>query len=544
MNESKNLLLAVILSIAVLFLWQAITPKKQLPPAPAQKVTKNLIKKEQETIYRPRGKEIFFENSKIKGSFYTDKLSINNLILKNYNSKIDNKDPVHLLNNKPNSKYFLDIGWYINSKNINDSKKWKLTSQSNVLTPETPLKFEIKVKRNVYLTRTIHLDESFLFTYYDKIDNQSSNVISYNQFGLSNKTIKKMEPSLFILHEGPIGVFNEQLEEIKYKKILKKNKKEFTSYGGWAGISDKYWLTAIVPNESELFEYRFNGYKKNDLKKFQIDFKGQEKLLNPGQSYQTTTKIFAGPKEIKIIDLYTNKENIKLFDRSIDFGILYFITKPIYLLLKSIYSVISNFGLAIICLTIIIRLALFPLASSSFKEISKIRQIHPEIAKIRKDHKEDKMRINREVMKLYKTYNIKPMKGFLPILIQAFVFFALYKVLYVTIDMRHAPFFGWIKDLTAADPSSFINLFGILPFDSPVKFGLYPLILGATMVIQQKLNPPPADPMQAKMVKFLPYFFVILFVSFPVGLVIYWIFNNSFSIAQQYLIMKKHKLKK
>ena len=240
-----------------------------------------------------------------------------------------------------------------------------------------------------------------------------------------------------------------------------------------------------------------------------------------------------------MIDQYEKEKEITLFDRSIDFGILYFITKPIYLMLKFFYVFFNNFGVAIIALTILIRLLMFPLASKSFREITKIKNVQPELLKLRDQFKDDKMRLNREVMSLYQKHKIKPMMGCFPVIVQVFVFFALYKVLFVSIDMRHAEFFGWIHDLTAPDPTSIFNLFGLLPYEVDIPFGIWPCLLCVSMILQQKLNPTPADPIQAKMMKFLPYLFVVLFAGFPAGLVLYWTFNNSFSIAQQYLIMKQ-----
>ena len=517
----------------MLFRSKIIADKKTNKPTPTTKTTpaKPVIK----SIAIP------FENSKITGELSTQGLEFNNITLKNYETEKDSNINVQLLTNgKPNEKYFLNLNWFIDGRSLySKSDVWQITSGKN-LTTTTPITFKFyNAKDRVTVYRTISMDDNYLFTITDKLINHSNREIIANQYGLINKSIEKIEQSLLILHEGAFGVFNETLYEIKYKKLLKKSQVNQASKAGWMGISDKYWFTAIIPDPEQFYNYRFTGYNKNNINKFQSDFKSDDITISPGQEYTNQTLIFIGAKEIGLIDQYAEQHNIHLFDRTIDFGLLYFLTKPIYLLLIILHKFFHNFGLAIIALTILIRILLFPLASKSFREISKIRNIHPEIAKVRESCGTDKMRMNREIMALYKAHKIRPMMGCFPVIIQVFIFFALYKVLFVTIDMRHAEFFGWIKDLTAPDPTSIFNLFGLIPIDVKIPFGIWPCILGFTMILQQKLNPTPNDPMQAKIMKFLPYFFTILFAGFPAGLVIYWTFNNTFSIIQQYLIMKQ-----
>lgn len=558
MGETRNLIIAITLSVIVIFSWEFYklknTPIQNISSIKTELSEEKVSPKNKETLKqekKPSIKSISipFQNNKISGKFSTQGLQFNDLTLNNYETKKDSNINIKLLQDHTNEKYFLNLNWFVDGRNLySKNDVWKLVSGKN-LTPDNPVTFKFyNHKDKVTIYRTISIDDDYLFTVNDNISNHSTQNITLNQYGLINKGVKEIDQSLLILHEGTFGVFNETLHEIKYKKLLKKGKIENSSQAGWIGISDKYWFTSIIPDPKKFYHYRFNGYTKNienpnqdyqQINKFQSDFKSDDITIAPGQEHSSKTLIFAGAKEINLIDKYAAKHNIHLFDRTIDFGILYFLTKPIYLLLVKLNDLFHNFGLAIIALTILIRILLFPLASKSFREISKIRNIHPEISRVKEQCGSDKVRMNREIMGLYKEHKIKPMMGCLPVFVQVFIFFALYKVLFVTIDMRHAEFFWWITDLTAPDPTSILNLFGLIPIDVNIPFGIWPCILGLTMVLQQKLNPTPNDPMQAKVMKFLPYFFTILFAGFPSGLVIYWTFNNTFSIAQQYIIMKK-----
>jgi YidC/Oxa1 family membrane protein insertase len=556
MNDKKNLITAIILSVTIIIGWEYYNLKKL--PNDLQKKTmsglgkqdsitgqastsntqinKNAAKEAKKTII---SQKIKFSNNKVSGSFDSKGLVFNDLTLNNYQLEKNSPDNIRLLQDHNNKEsYFLNLNWFVNNQILyNEDDVWEITAGSSI-TNDRSVTFKYS-DYGILIERNIALNDNYLFTITDKITNISTQPILLNQYGFINKSMKELEQSLLILHEGAFGVFDGVLSELKYKKLLKKGQEKHQSMSGWLGLSDKYWFSAIIPDPAKSYDYRFSGYKKDSLNKFQTDFKSEQITLSSNENYVTKTLIFAGAKEIDIIDAIQKEHDIELFDRTIDFGILYFLTKPIYLLLKLLNNFLNNFGLAIIALTILIRILLFPLASKSFREISKIRNLHPEITKIRKSYSDDKMRINREIMSLYKKYNVKPMMGCFPVIIQVFIFFALYKVLYVTIDMRHAEFFGWINDLVAPDPTSIFNLFGLLPYEVNIKFGIWPCILGVTMVLQQKLNPAPADPMQAKMMKILPYFFTILFASFPAGLVLYWTFNNAFSIIQQYFIMKQ-----
>ena len=553
MNEKKNLIIAITLSIIIIVGWELYSAENS-PQITNNNINNqsdlgqnlntdkksNLVaKKSYQQKKAIKSKIINFNNAKIWGNFNNRGLEFNNLTLKNYETAKSSEKNVKLLNDDNHKdNYFLNLNWFINEQKLsNQDDVWQIVSGTEI-TQDQAVTFKYS-NHGVVIYRTIALDSNYLFTITDKITNISEQQLILNQYGFINKSMAELEQSLLILHEGVFGVFNNVLSEVKYKKLLKKGQIKHDSMSGWIGISDKYWFSTIIPDPANFYNYRFSGYKKNNLNKFQVDFKSDDIILPVQDTYTTKALIFVGAKEIDLIDQYQQEYNIELFDRTIDFGILYFLTKPIYLLLKFLNNFLGNFGLAIIALTILIRIALFPLASKSFREISKIRNLHPDIAQIRASYGDDKMRMNREIMKLYQAKNVKPMMGCFPVIIQVFIFFALYKVLYVTIEMRHAEFFGWINDLTAPDPTSIFNLFGLLPYKVDIPFGIWPCLLGITMIVQQKLNPAPADPMQAKMMKILPYFFTILFASFPAGLVIYWTFNNTFSIAQQYFIMKQ-----
>jgi YidC/Oxa1 family membrane protein insertase len=313
------------------------------------------------------------------------------------------------------------------------------------------------------------------------------------------------------------------------------------------GITDKYWLTALVPDQKEPLEVRFSHTVRDKVDTYQVDYRGAEHVVAPGQSVTNDGRFFAGAKEVALLDHYESALGIPKFDRAIDFGWFYWITKPIFLALDFFYHVIGNFGIAILLLTVLIKAAFFPLANKSYRAMSKMKMLQPEMQKLRERFGDDKVRLNQEMMALYKRVGANPMAGCLPIVVQIPVFFSLYKVLYVTIEMRHAPFYGWIHDLSAPDPTSVVNLFGLLPFTAPagltfLHIGAWPIIMGITMFLQQKLNPQPADPVQAKMFMILPVVFTYMLAQFPAGLVIYWAWNNLLSIAQQWVIMRQARV--
>jgi YidC/Oxa1 family membrane protein insertase len=336
-------------------------------------------------------------------------------------------------------------------------------------------------------------------------------------------------------------VLDGTLEEIDYDDLREDGPIELPSKGGWLGITDKYWLATLVPDQESDLIANFRHYLAEGEDRYQVDYLRPAMTVRPGQTLEVTDRLFAGAKEVGLLDFYANEYGIPLFDRAVDFGWFYFLTKPIFHILHFFYQLLGNYGLAILLLTLLVKLLFYPLANKSYRAMSKMKKLQPEMMRLREQFSDDKMRMNQELMALYKKEQVNPMSGCLPIVVQIPVFFALYKVLFVSIEMRHAPFFGWIQDLSAPDPTSLFNLFGLLPFDPPafLMIGIWPLLMGATMLLQTKLNPQPADPIQAKVMMFLPLMFIFLFATFPAGLVIYWTWNNVLSIGQQWLIMKR-----
>ena len=382
-----------------------------------------------------------------------------------------------------------------------------------------------------------------MFTVRKRVLNKSSQSISLKSY---DRIVRYSTPDtlgFYILHEGLLGVFNGVLKEVDYDDLQETGTNLIMpekSKGGWIGITDKYWLTAIIPNQKVEVQPRFAGFGKN-LDNYQADFTGTTVNVPAGNSQETVTKFFAGAKEVNLVVNYRDKLKISRFDLAIDWGWFEWLTKPLFFALDYFNNILGNMGLSILLLTVIIKLIFFPLANTSYKAMAKMKALQPEMLKIRERFGEDRAKMNQEMMALYKREKANPASGCLPILPQIPVFFALYKVVYVTIELRHAPFFGWIKDLSAADPLTFVNLFGLINWTPPeyLVIGVWPIIMGATMYFQQKLNPPPPDPTQAKIFMFLPFIFTIMLARFPSGLVIYWAWNNALSILQQYLIMRK-----
>jgi YidC/Oxa1 family membrane protein insertase len=381
-----------------------------------------------------------------------------------------------------------------------------------------------------------------MFTVTDRVTSRAENSVTLFPFSLVRRIGTPQTLGFFILHEGPIGVLNENLEQPDYDDLQDDGPITTQTTGGWIGITDKYWMAALVPDQSSTFEARFAYQDQDGLDIYQTDVRGAAMLLAPGATVSTTSQIFAGAKVLRLLDTYQTDLGIDRFELAVDFGLFFFLTKPIFLALRWISEHIGNFGFAILVLTVGIKIAFFPLASRSYRSMAKMKELAPELGKLRETYKDDRARQQQEMMALYKKNGANPVSGCLPILLQIPVFFSLYKVLFVTIEMRHEPFIGWITDLSAADPTNLFTLFGLLPDWVPFDFmhlGLWPLIMGLSMYLQQKLNPQPPDPMQARIMMMLPIVFTFVLARFPAGLVIYWAWNNILSIAQQWVINRR-----
>jgi YidC/Oxa1 family membrane protein insertase len=381
-----------------------------------------------------------------------------------------------------------------------------------------------------------------MFTVKQRVENTGSKTATIFPFGRIQRNGTPEITDFYILHEGMLGIFDGVLTEIDYDDIQETKKIENKSKGGWIGITDKYWLTALIPDQVSTVDTRFKSDRsQNRTDIYQVDFRGEAQIISAGTSSQTSSRFFAGAKEAQLIVDYRDELNITRFDLAIDWGWFEFLTKPIFFALVYFTEYLGNMGLSILLLTVLIKLAFFPLANKSYRAMGKMKILQPEMMKIRERFKDDKARMNQEVMQLYKREKANPAAGCLPILPQIPVFFALYKVVFVTIELRHAPFYGWIHDLSAADPLTPFNFFGLIDWSPPeiIAIGIWPIIMGVTMYAQQKLNPPPPDPMQAKIFMFLPIMFTFMLARFPAGLVIYWAWNNLLSVLQQYVIMRQ-----
>jgi YidC/Oxa1 family membrane protein insertase len=467
---------------------------------------------------------------------------IDDLILKNYGQGVEeDSERIHLLHpvGAPKS-YYAEFGWVGSSNDLNlpgANTPWKATQTE--LRPGKPVTLTWDNQSGLLFERTYEIDDGYMITATQRVTNTKKKSVGLFPYGLIARSGTPDTLGFYILHEGPLGVFNDTLREYDYDDLQETRKVEVQSTGGWIGITDKYWLAALVPDQNIGSTYRFVHSLKNKDDRYQVDYLGEETRIAAGQQIMTVNRLFAGAKEVKLLDTYSEEYGIKNFDLAVDFGWFYFLTKPFFYAISWLNTYLGNFGLAIIAFTVFVKIVFFPLANKSYKSMAKMRELTPKMMAMREQFGDDKMRLNQEMMALYKQEKVNPASGCLPILVQIPVFFALYKVLFVNIEMRHAPFYGWIKDLSVADPTSIFNIFGLIPYTPPdfMMIGAWPVLMGLTMWLQQRLNPQPTDPVQAKVFMFLPLFFTFLLGTFPAGLVIYWTWNNLLSIAQQKLIM-------
>ena len=564
--DLRNVIFAIALSFAVLFGWSVIFESPQVDQAKTGQaenrkqsqnsdtpnvnlegvVSKNISRDEAlKSVER-----INFENENVKGSISLMGALIDDITFKKYNETIGSDKKVTYLNPRQSKDgYFIETGWAAsNIKNINlpnKETKWSVKG-ANKLTVGTPIVLEWNNKSGLIFRKIIELDEKFLFRVTQIIENKSSNVVElypYAQITRNQKPILEagsMSGTL-ILHDGFIGVFDEDLKEYDYDDI-KDKKEEKNADSGWLGITDKFWITALVPEKNHSFKgefvYKSDSYKANYIL-------NKPSIIQPSSSKKSSTRVFVAAKEVKVIDGYADSEGINKFDLTIDWGWLYFLTKPLFFLINYLFELTKNFGIAIILVTAAVRLLFFPLANYSFRSMAKMKILQPELLRLKNLHKDDKVKLQQEMMALYKREKVNPLSGCLPILIQIPFFFAIYKMLLISLEMRHQPFFGWIKDLSAQDPTSIFNFFGLIPWDPPsfLIIGAWPIMMGTTMYLQQKLNPTPPDPIQAKIFMFFPLFLTVILAPFPSGLVVYWTINNILTIAQQWIIMRTTTVK-
>ena len=558
MDSNKNIIAAISLSAAIIVLWalffspspedrekikqKRIDSVKSLDaPEIENSETNNLLSRKEALN---KDKRIIFENDNVKGSISLKGAIIDDLLFKNYNEKLEGTKKVVLLNPRNASDtYYLETGWVTNNKNIdlpNNKSKWKVEGNTK-LSPGNDVKLIWNNAQGLAFEKLISIDNKFLFTVNQKIKNNTNKIYNFYPYSqIIRKNIPKDIVNFFILHEGPLGVFDDQLVEKDYDDVIDK-KYSINAEKGFLGITDKYWLTSLIPEKNKNFRADFEYSEK-----FKISYIETEALeAQPNKQIINKVDIVIAAKEVDVIDEYNEKLGLSKFDLVIDWGWFYWIVKPLFFLNDYFFKLAGNYGVAIILITVCLRLVFFPLNNYAFRSMSRMKILQPEMARLKEVHKDDKMKLQQAIMQLYKKEGVNPVSGCVPILISIPFFFAIYKMLFVTIEMRHQPFFGWIKDLSEKDPTSIFNLFGLIPWSPPdfLIIGALPVLMGLTMWAQQKLNPAPQDDIQKKIFMFFPVFLTVILAPFPSGLVLYWTANNILTMAQQYVIMKRTTVK-
>ena len=560
--DNKNVFIAIALSMSVLLFWGAFfeTPQPvdskstqqqkerknsdnsdSITPNIDQTIKSDIVSREDSINKVDR---IKIENNNVVGSISLKGALIDDISFKNHKQNLKDNNNVEFLHPKQTENgYYVETGWASIGNKIkvpSADSTWSVEG-NNFLGVNKPVVMYWKNKEGILFKKKFEIDEKYLFKITQEVSNNSSNQIDlYPYAQITRNKIPDDIQNFYISHEGFIGVFDDELKEDDYddveeKKIVRESNK------GWFGITDKYWMTALVPNKGENFKTTFiykDAYKANYIL-------NNPTTIKPSSTNFNEVRLFIAAKEVETIDSYAANQKIDKLDLVIDWGWFYFFTKPLFFIIDYLFKLSGNFGIAIILITLGIRLLFFPLANYSFRSMAKMKALQPEMVRLKEIHKEDKVKLQQEMMALYKKEKINPASGCLPVLIQIPFFFAIYKMLFISLEMRHQPFFGWIKDLSAQDPTSLFNIFGLIPWDPPsfLIIGIWPILMGLSMWVQQKLNPTPADPIQAKIFAFFPVFLTVILASFPSGLVVYWTVNNILTIAQQWVIMKKTKIK-
>ena len=580
LSEQRNLVVAIVLSLAVLVGFQYFYEVPRVERQEAEEAARRAATGTEETVMPApatgRGAETLpagaaptapatvgesenrssalarsprlpIRNARVHGSLPVVGRRIDDLILNDYKVTLAKDSPdITLFSPQGAPKpYYAAFGWSSGDAELkvpDDDTVWQVSGSE--LAPGRPVTLTWDNGQGLVFTRVVEIDENYLITVTQRAENRGEKEVTLSPWGLIVRTDTPPTLGFFILHEGPIGVLeDESLKEIDYDDLEPDARldKTYASTRGWLGITDKYWLVALVPDQAKGFTGGFRKRVSDSRDRYQVDYLASPVTVAAGASIDTSSRLFAGAKEVKLLDAYEDRFAIPLFDRAVDFGWFYFMTKPFFYVLDYFYRLLGNFGLAILLLTVCVKLLFFPLANKSYKAMSKMKALQPKMVQLREKYGDDRQKLNQEMMALYKNEKVNPASGCLPILIQIPVFFALYKVLFVTIEMRHAPFYGWIHDLSAPDPLYILTGFGMFPWDVPhfLAIGIWPVLMGLTMFLQQRMNPQPADPVQAKVFLFMPLFFIFLLGSFPAGLVIYWTWNNLLSMAQQYVIMRR-----
>ena len=568
--ETRNLVAAISLSMAVLIGYQLlfVDPKKDQIiqenvvnnlsdnsniPIPSNDNSLTVTSEDGKTENFKNVPRVLLNSNETSGSISLKGARIDDITLTQYRETLDADSSLINLLLKSNEKnpYFIEHGWSSPDglKVPNGKALWK--SSKNLLSPDTSITLSWDNGEGIIFYQDISVDDTFMFTINQRVKNNTNNAVTLYPYGLIRRTGEPETTKFFVLHEGPLGVFDGTLSEKSYEDLAESGQKGINikpvESGGWTGLTDKYWMTALLPDQNEKYSFTYR-YLNSSGGQYQTDFLGKAVKIQAKSEGNFLSRTFAGAKRLALFDDYEERFNVKHFDLAIDFGWFYFLTKPFFYALSWANDYLGNFGLAILAITVLVKIVFFPLANKSYKSMAKMRNLSPEIQKLRERVGDDRQKLNQEMMNLYKKEKVNPAAGCLPILVQIPVFFALYKVLFVSIEMRQTPFFGWIKDLSVQDPTSILNLFGLLPYSTSIfpdflNLGIWPLLMGVTMFLQQRLNPTPPDPIQAKIFAWMPVAFTFLLATFPAGLVIYWTWNNLLSICQQWLIMNGMKKK-
>jgi YidC/Oxa1 family membrane protein insertase len=594
MTDNKNTILAIVLSAVVLIAWQYFyampnaekqklaqqqaqaiqQAQKQATPQPATTTSQPApaatgtpaipgqtaqpaaaagpISRAAALATSPR---VPIDTASLQGSIALKGGRIDDLSLLKFRETVDPKSPPITLLSPSGSPepFYAEFGWTAADASVKvptADTLWTRTG-SGPLSVGHPVTLTWDNGQGLEFHRTISVDDKFLFTVKDDVVNKTDKSVTLFPYGLISRHGMPKTAGYYILHEGMVGVLDDKLQEVTYKTIEDKKLETFDTTNGWLGITDKYWAAALLPDPKAHLKARFSTGTLGTTQTFQTDYLEDAKAIAPGATAAVSTHLFAGAKEVRVIDAYESQLGVNRFDLLIDWGWFYFITKPMFKVIDWLYHLVGNFGLAILIVTVLIKAAFFPLANKSYASMAKMKAVQPQMAALKARYPDDKAKQQQELMALYKKEKINPLAGCLPIAIQIPVFFSLYKVLFVTIEMRHAPFFGWIRDLSAPDPTNIFTLFGLLNYDPTalpmvghfLHLGLWPLIMGVTMWAQMKLNPTPPDPTQAMIFNWMPVIFTFMLGSFPAGLVIYWAWNNTLSVTQQSIIMRRHGAK-
>ncbi len=571
MTDQKNLVLTIVISIAILFGFHYFYERPRQLAAQAEAQRQQALQAEQVPTTTPGATpgigadagvpaardraDVVAETARVAiatpslhGSINLRGGRVDDLTLAKYRTTPakDSPEVVLLAPVGTEHPYYAEFGWV--AANAGDGlllpkadTVW--TASANTLTPDSPVTLTWDNGAGLVFERTFTVDADYMFTVTQRVRNQTGAPVALSPYGFVQRRGTPKTEGTYVLHEGPLAIVNGTLKEYKYKD-LQEEPANLNSKGGWIGITDKYWLVGLIPDQSLTTDMRVL-HQKTATDIYQVDYKAPAVTVAPGETTETTNRLFAGAKIVDMLNSYNEKLGIDSLDYAIDWGWFYFLTKPFFHGLDWLGRTIGNFGIAILVFTVFLRAAFFPIANKQYAAFAKMKKLQPKMEELKKKHGENREALSMEMMKLYKEEKANPLAGCLPILLQIPVFFALYKVLYVTIEMRHAPFYGWIHDLSAADPTTIFNLFGLIPWDPPtfLHIGIWPLLMGVTMWLQQKMNPSNPDPVQQKMFMLLPFIFTYMMASFPAGLVIYWTWSNLLSIAQQWVIMRKMGVK-